>query len=165
MSARPSSSGANHRGVVPGIVFEVGVLHEDVRIFRRRKTEPERGAFAAIDGVKKTLNARMAELAQKLGSAVGRSVIDDDDFGIKAAIQHALDYAADRRDFVVHRNHHGNFGPLRHQLPLASRCAATDADARAATAAALRSIPILAASIAATRRRAARRRRAENAAA
>src|SRR5208282_3159324 len=120
---------------------------------------------AVIDGVEKTLNARMAELAQKLRGAVGRSVIDDDYLGVEAAIQHALNYAADRRGLVIHRNHHGNFRPVRHQLPLASRCRPNDADAAVSAPAPLRSCTILASSIATTRRLSLRRRGAEGAAA
>src|SRR5258708_2974714 len=103
----------------------------------------------------------MAVLAQELRGAIGRSVIDDNDLGVEAAIQHPLDHTPDRRGLVVHRNHHRNFSPIRHQLPLASRCCPSDAAPRAANSAFLPSRTILAASIAATLRRSIRRRRAE----
>src|SRR5260370_29954311 len=133
----------NHGGVVPGVVFKVSVLQEHVWIFSRRKAKPQRSAFAAIGGVKKTLHAWMAELAQKLRGAVGRSVVDDDDLLVEAAIQHALDYAADRRCFVVLRNHDRNFR-LLDLLSLDSRCCPKDDDAQPDTPAPSRSPPILA---------------------
>ena len=60
----------NHRGVVFRIVFEVRVLHEHVGICSGGETEPQRGALAAIDGVKETTNVRMLEFLQKFAGPV-----------------------------------------------------------------------------------------------
>src|SRR5260221_11334414 len=74
----------DHGSIVPRVIFEIGILHEEIRMLRRRKSKPQRGAFATIHAVKKTSNLRMAVLAQELRGAVGRSVIDDNDLGSEA---------------------------------------------------------------------------------
>ena len=85
--------------VLPWVVLEVGILDDDVLARDTGEGAAQRCSLAAIVLVGHDVKAWIAELGDEigedLGSAVGRSVVDHDDFGRPGRRQHPHDEGGD----------------------------------------------------------------------
>src|SRR5208337_1278023 len=117
---------AEQPGIVLGVVFEVGILDDDVVASRLLNSAAERSSLAQIAGLKEEANLRPAlfEVEQNLAGTVAGAIIDAKEFDLQADRQNALDHLGQRRFFVVDGHHHREFHSenlLLYQRPEAVR--------------------------------------------
>ncbi len=68
----------DHSRVLAGVVLEVGVLDDHVRLRRLLETDPQRRAFALVDGLREHPQPVVLVAAEDLERAVRRRVVDRD---------------------------------------------------------------------------------------
>jgi len=96
---------AQEDGQVRGVVLQVGILRDGIVAGRERQSGPYRGPFAPVPFVAGEDDAIPIRLENR-GGAVGRSVIDDDDFllGPQIGREDPIEQRPHRALLVVDRN-------------------------------------------------------------
>jgi hypothetical protein len=85
--------------ILPGIVFQVGVLDKDDIALGVRESRLQRPSLAGVLLVEENLGLRRGEFRKDLARPVGRPVIDDDDLLLQTDVD-GLDPAEDFLDRV-----------------------------------------------------------------
>jgi hypothetical protein len=101
------------RGIVRGVIFEIGVLDEDKVSSGFLDAATEGGAFAHVVGLEldADLGMRGVQFREDFAGAVARTVVDADKFNVEGDGENAGDDFAERGLLVVdghdYRKFHG----------------------------------------------------------
>jgi len=104
------AGGFEKNQVILRVVFQIGVLDDDELALRRGDTLFDRVALAHVSLLQNRADARLlGELLDPLASAVGGTVVDEDDLLGHIHRANPGDDLVDGRYLIVSGNHHAQF--------------------------------------------------------
>ena len=100
----PCKKRAEHARVLRGVVFEVGVLHDDEVGGGLGETSPQRCSLALIVPLMEHPHPRVVHRGENVAGAIGGCIVDDHHLGNLGPSQHRRHTVAHRGFFIEHRH-------------------------------------------------------------